>query len=184
MKTCPNCGELIGDNVDSCFKCKYDFRHRRVVSQEERIKQREEYQRHIDSLSAERDRKLADEAKIKQEFEEHMKELDLKSYYAYREHSVYREKADTLAPFLNDVYEYDVVAVSDGSHGIPSLKLIQSVLDEHAKACWRLVCVTTNEIGKNSSVIGIGPLASGVNATVDATLLIFERRIFSPTYKP
>ncbi len=25
MKTCPNCGELLGNGVDSCFKCGYDF---------------------------------------------------------------------------------------------------------------------------------------------------------------
>lgn len=25
MKTCPNCGELVGTHADICFKCRYDF---------------------------------------------------------------------------------------------------------------------------------------------------------------
>ena len=25
MKSCPNCGELLGDSVKVCFKCRYDF---------------------------------------------------------------------------------------------------------------------------------------------------------------
>lgn len=25
MKTCPKCGELVGDNVRKCFNCNYDF---------------------------------------------------------------------------------------------------------------------------------------------------------------
>ena len=25
MKECPNCRELVGDNVDKCFKCGFDF---------------------------------------------------------------------------------------------------------------------------------------------------------------
>lgn len=25
MKTCPKCKELVGDNVESCFNCNYNF---------------------------------------------------------------------------------------------------------------------------------------------------------------
>lgn len=35
MKTCPNCGELVGDTVDSCFKCRYNFRMGKVLSSNE-----------------------------------------------------------------------------------------------------------------------------------------------------
>lgn len=31
MKTCPNCGELVGNRVEVCFNCKYSFRYKRVV---------------------------------------------------------------------------------------------------------------------------------------------------------
>lgn len=31
MKTCPNCGEILGNTVEVCFNCKYSFRYMRVV---------------------------------------------------------------------------------------------------------------------------------------------------------
>lgn len=37
MKTCPKCKELVGDNVDSCFNCNYNFILKRVPSYEEII---------------------------------------------------------------------------------------------------------------------------------------------------
>ena len=37
MKTCPKCKELVGDNVDSCFNCNYNFILKRVPSYEETI---------------------------------------------------------------------------------------------------------------------------------------------------
>ncbi len=36
MKTCPNCNELLGNDVNTCFKCKYDFELGRVVTKEEK----------------------------------------------------------------------------------------------------------------------------------------------------
>lgn len=41
MKTCPNCGELIGENADECFKCHYNYVYRRVITAQE-IKARRE----------------------------------------------------------------------------------------------------------------------------------------------
>ncbi len=35
MKTCPNCGEIVGDSVESCFKCQYNFVRRKVLSRTE-----------------------------------------------------------------------------------------------------------------------------------------------------
>ena len=37
MITCPKCKELVGDNVDSCFNCNYNFILKRVPSYEETI---------------------------------------------------------------------------------------------------------------------------------------------------
>lgn len=34
MKTCPNCGELVGDSVDCCFNCHYSFKHKIVLNNE------------------------------------------------------------------------------------------------------------------------------------------------------
>ncbi len=36
MKTCPGCGELLGDSVKSCFNCNYNYTIGRIVTNEER----------------------------------------------------------------------------------------------------------------------------------------------------
>ena len=41
MKTCPKCKELVGDNVESCFNCNYNFILKRVPSYEETIEFKE-----------------------------------------------------------------------------------------------------------------------------------------------
>ncbi|MBD5481433.1 MAG: DUF4177 domain-containing protein [Lachnospiraceae bacterium] len=41
MKTCPKCGELLGDSIKVCFKCRYDFNYNRVISRTEFAEQRE-----------------------------------------------------------------------------------------------------------------------------------------------
>lgn len=40
MKTCPNCGELIGDGVDECFNCHYSFSLGRVITNQDKEKVR------------------------------------------------------------------------------------------------------------------------------------------------
>lgn len=37
MKTCPNCGELVGDEVEKCFNCKFSFRYKRVIKEGDNI---------------------------------------------------------------------------------------------------------------------------------------------------
>lgn len=36
MKTCPGCGEILGDSVNSCFNCNYNYTLGRIVTSEER----------------------------------------------------------------------------------------------------------------------------------------------------
>lgn len=45
MKSCPNCGELIGDNVNECFKCHYNYSYKRVITAQEIRNRREEKER-------------------------------------------------------------------------------------------------------------------------------------------
>lgn len=59
MKTCPNCEEILGDSVNVCFKCRYDFRYKRVITSEELTKQRER--------QIEQQNKLIEDAKLKEE---------------------------------------------------------------------------------------------------------------------
>lgn len=36
MKYCPSCGELIGDTVEECFKCHYNYIYGRVITAQKR----------------------------------------------------------------------------------------------------------------------------------------------------
>ena len=35
MKQCPNCEELVGDDVKECFNCHYNFIYKRVMNPNE-----------------------------------------------------------------------------------------------------------------------------------------------------
>ena len=134
MKTCPNCGELVGTHADICFKCKYDFE----AGSRELRRQKKEAQ------------KVADEAR----------------------------KTDLVRKVkMNDMYEYDVVILRDTSTGSMDISKLRQVLDEHGREGWRLVNTFTNELGVNSSRTSAYGVSYGTNATIDETILIFERCI-------
>jgi hypothetical protein len=114
MKNCPKCGETLGDNVSSCFKCGYEFNY----------------------------------------------EKDLLKIKA-----------------LNELYEYKVVPLVDNKTGVLDTNLLSATLNINASNGWRLKNVITNEIGKNATSIGYGGISAGSNATIDMTILIFERKI-------
>lgn len=40
MKECPNCKELIGDDVKLCFNCNYNFALRRVMTSAEKLQKK------------------------------------------------------------------------------------------------------------------------------------------------
>ena len=64
MKTCLNCGELIGDNADECFKCHYNYKYRRVITPQEIREKREREERERQEESERR--KKAEQVKIEQ----------------------------------------------------------------------------------------------------------------------
>lgn len=114
MKKCPKCGELVGDNVDVCFKCRFNF--------------------------------ITGYSEIKEQIES-----------------------------INDIFEYDVVNIIDEPTGELNTVQLNKELQEHGKQGWHLVTAISNELGKNSYSGGIGGITSGNNATIDQTVLIFER---------
>ena len=118
MRKCPKCGELIGENVDSCFKCgtKLNFNRQSL-------------------------------------------------------------KQQLITSSINDLYEYEVVSVTDDVSGVLDIKRLSTILKMYASEGWRLKTTITNEIGKNTIGVAIGSVGTGTNATIDQTVLIFERRI-------
>ena len=151
MKTCPKCKELIGDNVNECFKCHYNFSYGRIITQEERKKEREKEQKLYEQKMASEQQKNEQIKLFQQQMEEQIKN--------------------------NPLYEYETIVINDNSDGTVNTKQIQDTLLEYSKAGWRLHSIFTNEIGKSTVGAFIGFIGSNVNATIDQTIIIFERCI-------
>lgn len=142
MKSCPRCGELLGENVQVCFKCRYSFEFNRILTSDE-----------VHGSS----RQVSPEEKRQAEIK------------AQEMISVQLEK--------NPRYEYKTVVIGDREDGGVDERSIQGTLDTYSKAGWRLHSVFSAEIGKSSRSVGIGGISTGLNSTIDQTVLIFERCI-------
>lgn len=78
----------------------------------------------------------------------------------------------------NDLYEYDVVTVTD-RNGRTNISNLKKALIRYSVQGWRLKSAFTNEIGTNmigTAIVGVGV---GSNSTSDEVVLIFERKIRS-----
>lgn len=115
MRKCPKCGEMIGDNANSCFKCGNLF------------------------------------------YEDEKNLLKIKA--------------------LNSLYEYKVISLVDDRTGSLSADKLSATLNLYASYGWRLREVIVNEAGKNAFGAGYSGISAGTNATIDTTMLIFERKI-------
>lgn len=158
LKECPNCHELIGETVEECFNCKYNFKLQRVKTEEEEQQERAERQ--------EKERQA-------QEIREKEQEKTVQKLKQSRELKQFHIENINK----NALYEYHVELVPDLSTGVPNYQKISSLLNEYAEKRWRLHTMVVNEIGKNSSAVGIAGFSAGVNATVDITMMVFERCI-------
>ena len=126
----------------------------------EEERQRQEQQRRI---AQERQEEL-------QRIEEARRKQELKKRLEAQEEEQRRQA-------LNPRYEYTTYFLYDSGSGSVSQEQLDDVLARHAARGWRLISVTTNELGKNSSTHGVGGFSSGTNATIDVMILIFERMI-------
>ena len=81
--------------------------------------------------------------------------------------------ARALALLHNPRFEYRTVYIEDSKDGTLDKNLLQKTLMEYANEGWRLHTIFTNELGKNVDPAFIGSR----NATVEETILIFERCI-------
>lgn len=77
----------------------------------------------------------------------------------------------------NALYEYEVVVLQDKSTGGFNVDEYIRILSKYSAEGWQLKFVFSNEIGKNSSTIGLGGVSYGTNATIDNTIITFERCI-------
>ncbi len=72
-------------------------------------------------------------------------------------------------------YEYKVLNVYDQKGGIINSEQIMAQLNYFGRQGWHLRCAFTNELGRNSSSVGLGGFSVGTNSTIDQSVLILER---------
>ena len=77
----------------------------------------------------------------------------------------------------NPLFEYQVIVIQDLPEGQVDYVRIQGALDAWSKEGWRLHSIFSSEVGKVSSSVSIAGFGSITNATIDQTILVFERCI-------
>lgn len=95
MKSCPNCGELLGDRVDQCFNCNYSFILKRVITMEEIAEKRkkedtarEEAIRRDEESRKQAEMKRIQQEKRKAEFEKRKSEFLITTGFDFQNHSI------------------------------------------------------------------------------------------------
>ena len=77
----------------------------------------------------------------------------------------------------NALYEYEVVILRDKNTGGFDMEEYRRILTKYSAEGWQLKTVFSNEIGKKSSSVSFGGTSYGTNATIDNTIITFERCI-------
>lgn len=67
MKVCPNCNELLGNDVTSCFNCRYDFELGRVVTKSEEKQRADEEKKKRNEIIREKKEKQENQHRLEQE---------------------------------------------------------------------------------------------------------------------
>ena len=149
---CPECGNEITAEMlemDLCYECGL-----KITSYEKRKKEQERIRQ-----AKERDR-------IAKEMQKKLEEAKRKEAKRWKEA---HPDAD------GRYYEYRTIRIMDDNSGYTDVNQINHVLNEMGYDGWRLVSALSSEVGKVSNTSGYAGITSGTNATIDETILIFER---------
>jgi predicted nucleic acid-binding Zn-ribbon protein len=146
---CPDCGnEISAEMIEMglCYVCGFN----RFAEYEQKLKEEAERRR----IEEEKERAAA-EALVKKAEHERWKAAHPDADGKY--------------------YQYKTIVVKDKFMGQVNAPEIERVLNEMGYDGWRLVSTFTNEVGKNAGAVGVGDMVLGLNATMDETVLVFER---------
>lgn len=77
----------------------------------------------------------------------------------------------------NPMYEYKIEIITDNSDGTISDSPVQASLNQYSLQGWKLHSIVVNEVGKSATSTMVGFLGLNVNATIDQTIMVFERCI-------
>lgn len=173
MKECPKCNEYVGDNAEVCFNCRYSFVLNRVISNEERkaiVQEREDRIKITQQTEAEKQRLMEEEQRLLEE-KRRLFELEKQKF----KEDIEKYRLENVPK--NPMYEYTTDIIYDKFSGSVNQQALDLSLQRHSLDNWRLHSIYVNEIGKNAAAFDVGGVGVGINATMDATVLVFERCI-------
>lgn len=92
------------------------------------------------------------------------------------QNAIIREKKQRLkTQGYTGYYEYQTKSVLDLNNGNPDIVTIDTMLNTMGIEGWQLKMAMTNDLGVTGSTGGHGGFSVGTNATISASILIFER---------
>lgn len=101
---------------------------------------------------------------------------DLISYINYK---ILEEIAKLKNEILkNNIKEYAVEVVYDRASGGCDIETMVKIINRYSDSGWQIKSIFTNELGKNSTAISTSIGSIGTNASIDQTIIIFERAKF------
>ncbi len=77
----------------------------------------------------------------------------------------------------NSYMEYTVASVRDSSTGATDVSKLLEMINRHAVKGWHVKQIFMNELGVESSGVGIGGFSVSTNATIDEAVILFERPV-------
>ena len=151
-------------------------RERQITQQQREAAERAiQQQREAAERAIQQQREAAERAIQQQRQLEEFRFLqeDLKRKQTEQQHSVSIEKLKREG--AEGYYQYKVISLMDENAGYINVQTLTANLNALGIEGWHLVTAYTNEIGHTSQTSGFGGISSGTNATVDQSILIFER---------
>ena len=162
MKTCPNCKELVGNNVSKCFNCGWSFddpsENERAIEREKKRKEEE-----AERKKRQEEQRIREE-EIRRQEEEKRKREEIAA-------AIRRQQRDENIAKKNNTYEYTVIRVRDNLDGTCDERQINFEIGLKAKRGWRLHSIYSNEIERVRSPSLTG---GSTNSTICETAIVMD----------
>lgn len=101
---------------------------------------------------------------------------DLISYINYK---ILEEISKLKEEILkSSIKEYAIEVVYDKSSGGCDIESMVKIINRYSDNGWQIKSIFTNELGKNSTAISTAIGTIGTNASIDQTIIVFERAKF------
>ena len=112
---------------------------------------------------------------ISPEYARKMEEAEEKAGLAEEDRKFPSKKEALRRSGYDGYWEYKVLNLPDAKNGSIDRSYLEDCLNAMGLDGWHLKCAFANELGQETTNIGINGMYDGKNTTIDQNILIFER---------